>query len=200
MISGAIAMRGVTCRATAYGPSIWRMIGESPEGIASARPRAEPSAKPATDSHSVAPMSSQTMSLKVRSTNATAMSSGGGRIVSATQSSASASSQTASSKSRKKSGGHSLRARRFGDSADRRLRLNGAPLIRLDVLFAGTLQPPVRAQHELLELALRHHLLNARPLEGHLQHVSDASRARRHHDHTVGQQHRFGDVVSYEEG
>src|ERR687894_39896 len=37
MISGAIAIRGVTCRATAYGPSIWRMIGESPEGIASSQ-------------------------------------------------------------------------------------------------------------------------------------------------------------------
>jgi hypothetical protein len=56
------------------------MTGERPDGIASARPSAEPRPKPATDSHSVAPMSSQTNSLLISSQNETTMSFGCGRI------------------------------------------------------------------------------------------------------------------------
>ena len=56
------------------------MTGERPEGIASARPSAEPSTKPATDSYRVAPMSSQTKSLRTSSQNETTMSSGYGRM------------------------------------------------------------------------------------------------------------------------
>ena len=56
------------------------MTGERPEGIASARPSAEPSTNPATASYSVAAMSSQTKSLRISSQNETATSSGCGRM------------------------------------------------------------------------------------------------------------------------
>src|ERR687896_463094 len=197
MISGAIAMRGVTCSATAYGPSIWRMIGDRPEGIASARPSAEPSRKPATASHRVAPMSSQTKSLPISSQNETTMSFGWGRMLSETYSTASASSQSPTRIARNTSGGHSRRASRFGESACRTLAL-----MRRHLLLGGLrrdLQAAVGPQHELLELGIRDRLLLARARERHVDQVGDLARPRGHDDHAVGQQDRLRDVVRDEQ-
>src|SRR5918994_2305814 len=195
MISGAIAIRGVTCSATAYGLSIWRAIGDRPAGIASARPSTEPSTKPATASQRVAAASSQTKSLWISSQNETAMSSGWGRMLSDTQFTASASFQSRMIRTRNRSGGHSRFATRVGESASMTLILMETRLGVVDVLEAGALEAAVRPQDELLELALGDHLLHPRPLERHVDHVGDPPRPRRHHDHAICEQDRLRDVV-----
>ena len=67
MVPGSLPVMFAGLKTAAGLALVGAVVGESPDGIASARPSAEPSRKPATDSHSVAPMSSHTKSLVISS-------------------------------------------------------------------------------------------------------------------------------------
>src|SRR5918999_2102654 len=157
MISGAIAIRGVTWSPIAYGCSIRRMTRHRPDGIASASPSAEPSRNPATDSHRVAATSSHQMSLSERSTNDVTMSSGWGRTRVDTHSSASASFHKATSRARKSSGAPTTSSARRGAS----LAIPAPGVLGLDVGVAGAVEAFVGTEDELLELPLLGHLGDA---------------------------------------